>query len=131
MVAIVLNLPMTISVLRATDVGYIYIVNPVLAFCGFLWLGSAVATIQDCVLPRMRATGGAIFLLSLTLLGMALGPYACGRISDLTGSLRTGMLAMLLMAPVSVLLLWLASQGIGTAEATRVARAQAAGELST
>ncbi len=97
-------------------------------FVAYLWVGPAVAAVQDCVLPRMRGTAGAIFLLAVSILGLGLGPYCTGKIATLTGSLRTGMLSMIVFMPLALLLLWLASRHIGAAEDTRVARARAAGE---
>ena len=52
------------------------------------WVGAAVATLQDLVLPRMRATAGATYILGTTMVGLALGPYFAGKMSVLTGSLR-------------------------------------------
>ena len=34
-----------------------YIVAPYVGMCSALWVGAAVATLQDLVLPRMRGTG--------------------------------------------------------------------------
>ena len=128
MLASVLSGPLVIAALHATNVRIIYLVNPLLAFTSSLWVGSAAATIQDCVLPRMRGTAGAIFLLAVSMLGLALGPYSVGKVAALTGSLRTGMLSLLVVMPAAVLLLWLASRHIRTAEESRNAWARAAGE---
>jgi MFS family permease len=128
MLSSILSGPLLIAALHATDVRVIYLVNPLLSFTINLWIGSAVATIQDCVLPRMRATAGAIYLLSISMLGLALGPYSIGKVAALTGSLRTGLLSELVMIPAAVLLLWLAARHIGGAEESRGARARAAGE---
>ena len=120
--------PLLIVALQAATVRTIYLINPLLAFTALLWVGSAVATIQDCVLPRMRGTAGAIFILSVSMLGLALGPYSIGKVAALTGSLRTGMMSLLGMMPVALLLLWVASRGIEVAEKGHSARARAAGE---
>jgi MFS family permease len=91
-------------------------------------LGSAAAATQDLVLPRMRGTATAAFFIGTTLLGLALGPYLAGRIADLTGSLATGLLSLLLVVPIAL------AAGVGAyilvpkAEATREERARAAGE---
>jgi hypothetical protein len=69
-----------------------------------------------------------VFLLAVSMLGLALGPYSIGKVAALTGSLRTGMLGVLAMMPAAVLLLWLTSRHIATAEESRGARARAAGE---
>ena len=128
MLAGILPAPLVIAMLHATNVRVIYIVNPLLAFAASLWVGAAAATIQECVLPRMRGTAGAIFLLAVSMLGLALGPYSIGKVAVLTGSLRTGIMSSLGMLPVAILLLWVASRGIEVAEKSRSARARAAGE---
>lgn len=91
-------------------------------------LGSAAATTQDLVLPRMRGTATATFFIGTTLLGLALGPYLAGRVSTLTGSLSTGMLSLLLTVPITLAAAVFAWRLVPQAEATREARAQAAGE---
>jgi MFS family permease len=128
MLASILSGPLVVVALNATNVRTIYLVNPLLAFAASLWVGSAAATIQDCVLPRMRGTAGAIFLLAVSMLGLALGPYSIGKVAALTGSLRTGVMSVLGMIPVTLLLLWAAMRRIEVAEEGRSARARAAGE---
>ena len=128
MLASILSGPLVIAALYATNVRLIYLINPLLAFTEGLWVAAAAATIQDCVLPRMRGTSGAIFLLAISMLGLALGPYSIGKVAVLMGSLRTGIMSLLGMMPVALLLLWVASRGIKAAEESRGARAHAAGE---
>jgi MFS family permease len=120
--------PLTVIMVNARDVRVIYALYPVMSVAVYTYLGSGAAAIQDCVLPRMRGVAGAIYLLSLSIIGLALGPYTTGKVAALTGSLRIGILAMLAIVPPTLLLLWLAARGIGKAEASRAARAQAAGE---
>lgn len=76
----------------------------------------------------MRGTATATFMLSQALLGLALGPYIAGHVSELTGSLRSGVLSVLLAAPVCVILLLLAYRSLPRAEASMIERARAAGE---
>lgn len=97
-------------------------------FLGSFALGSSAATTQDLVLPRMRGTATATFFIGTTLLGLALGPYLAGRISTLSGSLSTGMLALLATVPVTVAAALFAYRLVPEAEATKAARAAAAGE---
>ena len=59
-----------------------YFWNFMFSFLGPMWLGLGVSTIADLVLPRMRAVAGAFFILMLSMLGMALGPYLTGEVSD-------------------------------------------------
>ena len=48
-----------------------------------MWVSIAPTTANDLVMPRMRAVAGAWFLLMNTMIGLALGPYLMGRLSDL------------------------------------------------
>lgn len=89
-------------------------------------LGAAAATTQDLVLPRMRGTATASFFLATTLVGLAIGPYMVGQISELTGSMRIGMLSLIAVAPISLGLLIYAYRALPTAEATIVERARVA-----
>jgi MFS family permease len=91
-------------------------------------LGSSAATQQDLVLPRMRGTATATYFIGTTLIGLALGPYLAGRISTLTGSLSTGMLALLVTVPLAAAASIAAYRLVPEAERTREARARAAGE---
>ena len=111
-----------------TDPTLYFIMLPIAQLLTTTALGSAAAATQDLVLPRMRGTATAAFFIGTTLLGLALGPYLAGRIADLTGSLATGLLSLLLAVPIAL------AAGIGAyilvprAEATREERARAAGE---
>jgi MFS family permease len=92
-------------------------------------LGAAAATTQDLVLPRMRGTATATFFIGTTLLGLALGPYLAGRISTLSGSLSVGVLSLLVVAPITLAAGIAAWRLVPVAEASREARARAAGEI--
>ncbi len=105
-----------------------YFLNFILSLLGSSALGAAAATTQDLVLPRMRGTATATFFLSTTLVGLALGPYMAGQVSTLSGSLSTGILSMLIAAPIGSALLYMAYRTVPEAEATVVERARAAGE---
>ena len=94
--------------------------------CGAL--GAAAAATQDLVLPRMRGTATAAFFIGTTLIGLALGPYLAGRIADLTGSLATGILSLLLSVPLALAAAIAAYRLVPAAEASREARARQAGE---
>jgi predicted MFS family arabinose efflux permease len=49
---------------------------------GLVWLGPVVTTIQHMVRPDMRATASAVFLFINNLLGIGLGTWALGALSD-------------------------------------------------
>lgn len=104
-----------------------YVMNFLTGMFAATALGAAAATTQDLVLPRMRGTSTASFFLATTLVGLALGPYMVGQISDLTGSMRTGILSLIAVAPVAFGLLIHAYRTLPEAEATIEERARAAG----
>lgn len=92
-------------------------------------LGAAAATTQDLVMPRMRGTATATFFIGTTLVGLAMGPYLAGRVSTLSGSLSTGVLSLLLSVPITLIAAVAAYRLVPAAEASRDARARAAGEV--
>ncbi|MGC1271492.1 MAG: MFS transporter [Croceibacterium sp.] len=94
-------------------------------------LGASAAATQALVLPRMRGTATAIFFLGATLIGLGLGPFMAGFISEASGSLGVGVQASLLIVPLGLAALVFAQRGYGLADQTRVARAVAAGEQIT
>lgn len=113
-----------------TDSTVFYVMNFLAGMFAATALGAAAATTQDLVLPRMRGTSTASFFLATTLVGLALGPYMVGQISDLTGSMRIGVLSLIAVAPVSLGLLIHAYRTLPAAEATIEARASEAMGLS-
>jgi hypothetical protein len=76
----------------------------------------------------MRGTATAAFFIGTTLLGLAMGSYLAGRISTLTGHLAIGVLSLLITLPVALAAILGAYRWLPGAEATREARARAAGE---
>ncbi|HJN51411.1 MAG: MFS transporter [Pseudomonadales bacterium] len=135
--AVILSLPMVIMLLLTDDLITAYIFNFLFALLSPMWLGPGAATINDLVLPRMRAIASAFYLMMITFIGLALGPFMMGQISDAfiaTGSdsgegLRLGMLWGLSMAVPSVMLIFMAILNIEKDEASRLERARAAGEV--
>lgn len=83
-----------------------------------MWLGPISATCQDLVPPRMRGVATAVQFLSLNLIGLGLGPYMVGLVSDVTGSLRAAMLSALILSPVVLLCFGLAARRFADDEAT-------------
>jgi hypothetical protein len=93
-----------------------------------LWLGPGASTVQDLVLPRMRGIASGAFLLVVTLLGLALGPYTIGRLSVATGDLRFALACSLGANVAALVLFLLAARTLPRDLETRAARAAAAGE---
>ncbi len=134
-VAAVGTLPVTLLQLRTPDLTVAYAAAFALNAVAPLWIGPAATTVNELVLPRMRAVASAFYLLVLTFIGLALGPYAVGKLSDALSSsmapgeaLRSSMQLALVMLAVSILCLLLAGRSLAREEATRLERARAAGE---
>ncbi|MDT9598308.1 spinster family MFS transporter [Sphingosinicella rhizophila] len=128
MVSVVVPVPLMAFLLTTDSLALFYWVNPLAQFAAALWVGAAVATLQDLVLPRMRATAGATYILGTTMVGLALGPYFAGKISVLSESLRTGIFALYLMPPITLAALWAGARRLAEMEASKVERARGAGE---
>ena len=128
MISVIVPIPLIAFMLTTDSLTAFYWVNPLAHMFASAWVGAAVATLQDLVLPRMRATAGATYILGTTMVGLALGPYFAGKVADVADSLRAGIFALYLMVPLTLLGLWLGSRRIAEMEATRVERARAVGE---
>jgi MFS transporter, Spinster family, sphingosine-1-phosphate transporter len=75
------------------------------------WMPPLYAIMYDQVLPRMRGITTSVYLLSMTIIGLGIGPYLVGMISDATGDLRTAMLCVNAAAvPIVVLMLLIAKR---------------------
>ena len=101
-----------------------YVMNFFAGMFGATALGAAAATTQDLVLPRMRGTATAAFFLATTLVGLALGPYMVGQISQTSGSMRIGVLSLIAVAPIAMLLLFHAYRTVPAAAASVHERAR-------
>jgi len=128
MLSVVLPAPAVWVMFTTDNLATFFIASPVAQFFGSMWVGAAVATLQDLVLPRMRATAGATYVLGTTMVGLALGPYYAGKMADILGSLSAGVFALYVVPPFTLLALWLGSRRIGAIETSKVERARAAGE---
>ncbi|WP_231634772.1 MFS transporter [Novosphingobium sp. KN65.2] len=73
------------------------------------WMPPLYAILYDQVLPRMRGLTASLYLLVMTILGMGVGPYVVGLVSDATGDLRLAMLCINFVAvPIVVLMVLIA-----------------------
>ena len=128
MLAASVPIPFALAMLRleATSTALVcYAAWSVLAGC---WGGAAVAVIQDLVLPRMRGTAAAVYLLLATFVGLAIGPYAIGRLSQATGDLGLAIQFGLVWDGAALVCLAGAARHLASDEAGMLARARAAGE---
>ncbi len=121
-------IPSLIIAFTTADKALFYAMLPITQVFASCALGAAAAATQDLVLPRMRGTATAAFFIGTTLIGLAMGPYLAGRVADLTGSLSTGILSLLVTLPLAVAAAIVALRLVPAAEASREARAREAGE---
>lgn len=123
-------LPIAYVVLTTDNLMLAYVLNFPLTMITAMWIGPGASTLQDLVLPRMRGTCGAVFLLATTFLGLALGPYTIGQIStlldnDLAPAMMIGMSGANLLA---ITFLLLGMLYLRRDQHSMVERAQMAGE---
>jgi hypothetical protein len=112
-----------------------YIASFVYSIVSSAWIGSAAALANEMVLPRMRAAASAFYIICLTFIGLALGPYVMGRLSDALGAagqpadaLRTSILVCLAVVVLAVRFFWLSARHIEAEEGSRLERGRMLGE---
>jgi len=121
--------PFVILMFTTDSILLFFLFNIPISLFGSIYVGIAAATTQDLVLPRMRGAATATYFIGTTMIGLGLGPYFAGKISKVTGDLGTGVLSLLIAAPVTLLCLYLVYRKLPAAEASRIDRARAAGEV--
>lgn len=97
---------MSFWVYHAPDVGAFYwrFVAYSLVLTG--WLPPLYAILFDQVLPRMRGITASVYLLASTIVGLGMGPYLVGMLSDATGDLRGAMLSINAVAvPIAIFMI--------------------------
>lgn len=142
---VTLSLPVGLAFLNATSLALFVVLFFLFNLLTAAWLAGIASTTQDLVLPRMRGAATATFFLGTTLIGLALGPYVCGKIADLSlpanyrgasvippeflaDAVYTGLMAVFAAMPVAIAVLLLASRKLAAAETSRIERARIAGE---
>jgi len=77
------------------------------------WMPPLYAIMYDQVLPRMRGLTSSLYLLVMTILGLGIGPYVVGLLSDATGDLRFAMLSINAAAiPIMVLMVLIGRRAV-------------------
>ena len=82
MIAAITCFPMVLVVFVTEDLQTAYIFNFIFQVLSPMWIGAATSTAADLVLPRIRAVATALYILVVTLIGLALGPYLIGLTSS-------------------------------------------------
>ncbi len=122
-------LPLAFIVFTTDILWLALLLNFPLTLIAAMWIGPGASTMQDLVLPRMRGACGALFLLMMTFIGLALGPYAVGQLSVwLDGNLSWALLIGLSANVLAAVFLLLCLRTLPQDQVTMLARAQAAGE---
>src|SRR5690606_30904690 len=94
-----------------------------------LWLPPLYSLLYDLVLPRMRGITSSVFIIITTLLGLGMGPYFVGIVSDRNGGdLAQAIISINVVVPVIVVILLFLLTRINRDESTLLERARAGGE---
>ena len=123
MAAVVGFAALTVFEFTTTSTTLFYICHALALLLLSAWPPILLATGQDLVIPRLRGTGFAIQALCTSLIGLGLGPYLVGAISDATGDLRTAILSLLLLVPPLMFVLIRCAALLPGAERTVMERA--------
>ncbi|NCF45747.1 MAG: MFS transporter [Proteobacteria bacterium] len=128
--------PFALGFLYTDNIAMAYIYSFLFSIISPAWIGCAASTVNDLVMPRMRATASAYYLLMNTFVGLALGPFLIGQFSDLY--FRDGMDSALALQSamswglgafaLSTAALLLACRYLAADETNRLQRAAALGE---
>jgi predicted MFS family arabinose efflux permease len=81
-IAFVATVPFYILAILSPTLTLSFFVLLVPTALGLIWLGPVISVIQHLVPPNMRATASAIFLFINNLIGIGLGTFAIGLLSD-------------------------------------------------
>ena len=136
MAAPVLCAPPLLVMLHTQNIVLAYAANFVFSILSPMWIGPAASTVNDLVMPRMRALASAFYLLMVTFIGLALGPYLMGVASDAFtrqgmaagDALRLAMELGLSMLLLTVAMIIVAMRHLPAEERSRLDRARAVGE---
>jgi MFS family permease len=106
----VLPLPFAVTMLLTESNALAYVMFVLVSIASSMWIGPGASTVQDLIAPRARSIAAAAYLLVVTLIGLALGPYTIGRLSVTLGNLRNAMLVALIVNIPAVVFLLLAAR---------------------
>ena len=93
-----------------------------------LWLPPLYSLMYDLVLPRMRGITSSTYIILSTLLGLGMGPYFVGIVSDRTGDLGQAIISVNVVVPAILVILFIVLFRVNRDESTMLDRARAGGE---
>jgi MFS family permease len=131
--------PLVLWMVNTDSLTTAFVLNFVYHIPSAAWPGIPPSTAADLVMPRMRAVASAYYILINTFVGLALGPYVMGQLSDFYAaegsspaeSLRLALSSALLIFILTLIFLTLAWRHLPGDEASRLDRARALGEPVT
>ncbi|AKH43819.1 MFS family permease [Altererythrobacter atlanticus] len=114
----------------ADDPGSFYLRFVAYSLILTLWLPPAYALMLGLVLPRMRGITFSTYTIVMTLLGLGIGPYFVGIVSDRNGGdLGQAIMSVNLLAPLAVICLLIVLMRVKRDESTMLDRARKGGEV--
>jgi MFS family permease len=137
--AVIGTAPMVLWMVYTESLETAFVLNFLYHIPSASWPGIPPSTAADLVMPRMRAVASAYYILINTFIGLALGPYVMGKLSDLYGasgmdsaeSLQLAISTAMLILVVTLVCLTLAWRHLPKDESSRLERAHALGEPVT
>ena len=121
--------PFFVLMVLARDYNLFLFAYFMIGFSIGLWSGATATIVQDLALPRMRGSAAACYSMAVLVITFGMGPYWVGKVSAVTGDLATGLLSILVLAPLVLAMQLAGAKRLPreTFEARR-ALAEAAGE---
>jgi predicted MFS family arabinose efflux permease len=89
-VATLINVPLALMAYTWPDRGIVVALLFASLVFGVMYLGPTFATVQRLVTSRERALGAALLLLVINLIGLGLGPWLVGMVSDVIYQAQLG-----------------------------------------
>jgi MFS family permease len=113
----------------ATDLTSFYVRFSAYSLILTLWLPPLYSLLYDLVLPRMRGITSSMFIIITTLLGLGMGPYFVGIVSDrLHGDLGRAIISINVVWLPILICLFIVLFRVNRDEASVLDRARAGGE---
>ena len=136
LVAVVGTAPLVIWMIYTESLMMAFFLNFAHHLFSACWPGIPPSTATDLVMPRMRAVAGAYYILINTMIGLAMGPYVMGQLSDVYAAggmesaeaLRSAIMTSMSIFALTLVFLFLAWKNLPKDESTRLERAREHGE---
>ncbi len=129
MLSALASFPCAYFIFETDSITTLYILGFPFNFFSTLWIGAAASTVQDLVMPRMRGTASAAYLLVITFIGLALGPYSMGKMSESLDDLGTAVQIGVTSCLFGFVALFFAMRSLKEDQASLHDRARALGEM--